>query len=219
MNKLLKVCNLYCGIGGNRKLWEDVEVTAIENNPDIAKIYQDFFPEDTVIVTDAHQYLLEYFKEYDFIWSSPPCPTHSVCNNFLHVQGNIRYPDMALWQEIIFLNKWFKGKFCVENVISYYKPLIPCVELDRHYFWINFNIRPFDTKKNFNIARARASTRGNVEKYKGNLEQYHGFDLKNIPNKIKYLRNCVHSPLGLHILNESKSNIQQTLFQTMGINK
>ena len=29
----MKVLNLYCGIGGNRKLWEDVEVTAVELDP------------------------------------------------------------------------------------------------------------------------------------------------------------------------------------------
>ena len=30
-----KVLNLYAGIGGNRKLWKDVEVTAVENNPEV----------------------------------------------------------------------------------------------------------------------------------------------------------------------------------------
>lgn len=69
----MKILNCYAGIGGNRKLWgDDHEITAVENDPDIAKIYQDFFPNDKVIVADAHQYLLDHFKEYDFIWSSPP---------------------------------------------------------------------------------------------------------------------------------------------------
>ncbi|KKL95901.1 hypothetical protein LCGC14_1849900, partial [marine sediment metagenome] len=57
MQSKLKVLNLYAGIGGNRQLWpKECEVTAIENNKEIAKIYQDFFPDDKVIVTDAHQY-------------------------------------------------------------------------------------------------------------------------------------------------------------------
>ncbi len=73
----MRVLNLYAGIGGNRKLWEDVEVTAVEINEKIAAIYQDFFPDDKVVVGDAHAYLLEHFGEFDFIWSSPPCPTHS----------------------------------------------------------------------------------------------------------------------------------------------
>ena len=52
----MKILNLYCGIGGNRKNWgNEHEITAVENNPKIAKIYQDFFPEDKVIVADAHQ--------------------------------------------------------------------------------------------------------------------------------------------------------------------
>ena len=31
--KKLKVLNLYAGIGGNRKLWTNVDVTAVEYNP------------------------------------------------------------------------------------------------------------------------------------------------------------------------------------------
>ena len=119
----MKILNLYAGIGGNRKLWGDTHnITAVELNPQIAKIYQDFFPKDKVIVADAHQYLLDHFKEFEFIWASPPCPTHSVCNNFLHAQGLVRYPDMSLWQEIVFLKRYFYGKWVVENVKSYYPP-------------------------------------------------------------------------------------------------
>ena len=97
----MKVLNLYAGIGGNRKLWKDVDVTAVEIKPKIAKIYQEFFPDDKVIVEDAHQYLLEHYKEFDFIWSSPPCPTHSRINT--DGRQEARYPDMRLYQEILFL--------------------------------------------------------------------------------------------------------------------
>ena len=217
----MKVLNLYAGIGGNRKLWQDVEVTAVELNPKIAKIYQDFFPKDTMVVGDAHQYLLDHFAEFDFIWSSPPCPTHSVCNHFLQSQGTVRYPDMGLWQEIVFLQKWFKGKWVVENVKSYYPPLWPPQELDRHYFWTNFSITPknfgdrlFKTDRNFNICKARASTRKNREEDVSELENYHSIKLpSDTPNKRLLLRNCVYPPLGLHILNESKRDIQGELFR------
>src|SRR3990167_712799 len=149
----MKILNLYAGIGGNRKNWDNEhEITAVEHNSKIAKIYQDFFPKDKVIVADAHQYLLEHYKEFDFIWSSPPCPSHSVCNHFLFAQGNIRYPDMSLWQEIVFLQKWFKGKWVVENVKSYYPPLWLPKIIDRHYFWSNFSINDFRVKiRNFKI--------------------------------------------------------------------
>src|SRR5680860_1285631 len=73
----MDVLNLYAGIGGNRKLWTDCDVTAVEWDEETAKVYQDYFPNDKVIVGDAHQYLLDHYKEFDFIWSSPPCPTHS----------------------------------------------------------------------------------------------------------------------------------------------
>ena len=105
----MRVLNLYSGIGGNRKLWpKECEVTAVENNPQIAKVYQDFFPQDKIEITDAHKYLLENYERFDFIWSSPPCQTHSVCNNFLKGQGIIRYPDMKLYEEIILLQKHAK---------------------------------------------------------------------------------------------------------------
>ncbi len=189
----MKVLNLYAGIGGNRKLWEDVEVTAIEINPQIAKIYQDFFPNDKVIITDAHQYLLDYFKEFEFIWSSPPCPSHSIIRAIAGVgrgQNKPIYPDMNLWQEIIFLQNFVKCKFCVENVVSYYEPLIEPQRVARHYFWANFYISSHKSKRR-------------DKDDKDNLRKFTGF---NINNQL-LLRNCVEPKLGLHILNESKRDI------------
>lgn len=203
----MKILNLYAGIGGNRKLWGDEhEITSVEYTKDIADVYKSLFPKDTVIVGDAHQYLLEHFSEFDFIWSSPPCPTHSVCNNFLHAQGTIRYPDMSLWQEIVFLQKWFKGKWVVENVKSYYPPLWKPTLLDRHYFWSNFEITDFKTNRNFNITNARATTRKSPTEDMIALETYHGYSLPdNVKNKRLLLRNCVFPPLGKHILDCSKT--------------
>lgn len=66
---MIKVLNLYAGLGGNRKLWENVKVTAVELRPDIARVYADHFPEDELIICDAHQYLLDHYSEYDFVWT------------------------------------------------------------------------------------------------------------------------------------------------------
>ena len=210
----MKILNLYAGIGGNRKLWDgDIEVIAIENNKDIAKIYQDFFPNDLVIVTDAHQYLLDHFKEFDFIWSSPPCPTHSITNNFLHAQGVIRYPDMSLWQEIIFLKHWFKGLWVVENVKSFYEPILKPRVSGRHFFWSNFSISNMKIKISFNIGNMRASTRKTpVENFKS-LEKFYDIDLSKfeIKDKIQLLRNCVHPKLGLHVFKSAFKQSQKTL--------
>lgn len=211
---MIKVLNLYAGIGGNRKLWKNVEVTAIENNKEIAKIYKDFFHNDQIIVTNAHQYLLNHYKEFDFIWSSPPCPTHSRTNIFLNPQGIIRYPDMSLYQEILFLKQWFKGNWVVENVIPYYKPLInPTVLLNRHYFWSNFNIIKKKIHRGFNYCNARGSTRIPDKDHLIKLQKYHGFNISKykIKNKLLLLRNCVHSELGLHIFNCAFKTIQKRL--------
>jgi len=203
----VKICNLYCGIGGNRKLWgNEHDITAVELNPDIAKIYQDFFPKDKVIVANAHQYLLEHFKEYDFIWSSPPCPTHSEIRRCGVYRGQYKakYPDMKLYEEIILL-KYFAPPLCkwvVENVKSYYYPLIPTQEIARHYFWANFYIKPIDTE-----------TRS-VQKPK---KVMYGFDLTDKKcghRKDQVMRNLVNPYLGLHILQESQRDICPELFSS-----
>jgi len=201
----MKVLNLYAGIGGNRKLWQDVEVTAVEINPKIAAIYQDFFPNDKVIVGDAHQYLLEHFQEFDFIWSSPPCPTHSCIRKELGVGGGQNeavYPDMKLYEEILLLQGYFKRKYCVENVVSWYEPLIKPYKLANHYFWSNFYI-------GFIKADSRKHRSGIKD-----LENRKGFCLDKYSNidKRKILRNCVEPEVGLHILNESKRNVYPELF-------
>lgn len=190
----MKVLNLYAGIGGNRKLWTNVDVTAVELDPNIAKIYQDFFPDDKVIVADAHQYLLEHYKEFDFIWSSPPCPTHSRARFWGSHRDDTDevYPDMRLYQEIILLSNYCKTKWVVENVIPYYKPLIPATQLGRHLYWSNFYIKPLNGKSRYYQDRED-----------NKLESLLGFDLSayKIPNKNKLLRNCVSPDLGLHIFN------------------
>jgi DNA (cytosine-5)-methyltransferase 1 len=204
----IKVLNLYAGIGGNRKLWENVEVTAVEINPEIAKIYQDFFPEDKVVVGDAHKYLLEHYREFDFIWSSPPCPTHSRMNNlkFQQIDKGFKpkFPDMKLYEEIVFLKHWFKGKWVVENVISYYDPLIKPQKSNNHYFWCNFII--------LNQQKDIRGIRSEDIKYK---EKRNGFDFsdKDVPKRFKkkVLNNCVKPEVGLSVFNCAYKSKQQKL--------
>ena len=142
----MKILNLYACLGGNRYKWnevkEDIEVTAVELDPEAARLYQERFPNDTVIVTDAHQYLLDHYKEFDFIWSSPPCPSHSKVRMTQKTTDAFipLYPDMKLYQEVIFLDNHFEGKYVVENVTPYYEPLIPAKKRGRHLYWTNFNI-------------------------------------------------------------------------------
>ena len=206
----MKVLNLYAGIGGNRKLWGGVEVTAVELNPDIAAIYKDFYPDDNVIIGDAHEYLLEHFQEYDFIWSSPPCQTHSQIRYNLGVKNRgtkAVYPDMKLYEEILFLQWYFKGIYVVENTRGFYEPLIPPRFIGSHYIWSNFYIEDIKTEN-------RNHRDGNVE----SLQNRKQIDLSNydIINKRQILRNCVEPELGLHIFNQSQGikihTDQQDLF-------
>lgn len=194
----MKILNLYAGIGGNRKLWGDNHtVIAVENNPDIAKIYKDLYPNDIVIVGDAHQYLLENYKAFDFIWSSPPCQTHSsfrqnICVRFRGTKPE--YPDMKLYQEIIFLHNNCKHNWLVENVKPYYKPLIePLFKIQRHLFWGNVFISNNRKFEKDNIRTAQIP----------DLEKKYGFDLSNykLSNKRQVLRNCVDPEIGKFILN------------------
>jgi DNA (cytosine-5)-methyltransferase 1 len=232
----MKVLNLYAGIGGNRKLWTDVEVTAVEIDPQIAAIYQDYFPDDKVIIADAHQYLLEHYKEFDFIWSSPPCTTHTRMNkNFAKTKNGIgqinpRYADMKLYQEIILLNNFFDGKYCIENVIPYYQTLIhPTCRRHRHLYWANFKITSTgkgNPPKESNVVKKEYRYRGMTKNFiKEDSAKYlakkYGFKPidKNIyvngnhsPGQI--FRNCVDPKEGLFILNcarniITKSNVKQ----------
>ena len=204
----MKILNLYACLGGNRYKWnevkKDIEVTAIELDPELARLYQERFPDDIVIIADAHQYLLEHYEDFDFIWSSPPCPTHSVTNHFLNALGHKRYPEMSLYQEIIFLDTFFKGKYCIENVKPYYEPLIPAKQRDRHLYWTNFNIP--------NVLSNRKAPNMNMNtKSKGLIEKFLDFhDIKDLvvnykgkQSKGKIARNLVDYEAG------------KTIFETM----
>jgi DNA (cytosine-5)-methyltransferase 1 len=205
----MRILNLYAGIGGNRKLWGDEhEITAVENNQEIANIYQSFFPKDKVIVADAHQFLLEHYKEFDFIWSSPPCPTHSKIRKFSAVargQNEPVYPDLKLYEEILFLMGYFEGKWVVENVISWYDPLIKPFIFRQHYYWSNFVI---DGKEN----ASRCHNAGNEA-----LQELKGFDLSRFKgiDKTKALRNCVEPEAGLFIFNSAFKEKQQSLIEVV----
>ena len=159
----MKILNLYACLGGNRYLWgDDHEITAVEWDEELARLYSERFPNDKVIVADAHQYLLDHYKEYDFIWSSPPCPTHSRARYWGIGKNGKKpiYPDMKLYQEVIFLQTHYSGKYVVENVIPYYTPLIPAKKRGRHLYWTNFNL-PTDLKdRRFPISKAKSELKG-----------------------------------------------------------
>ena len=205
----MKILNLFAGIGGNRTLWgDDHYITAIEQNEKIAAIYERRFPNDHVFVTDAYDFLEDTYDQYDFIWASPPCPSHSQMQK---IQQKKILPDLRLYSLIIFLQTWFKGKWVVENVVPYYKPLIkPMVELERHYIWSNFLI----PSKEFKF-RTREYCKSMT---KEELSEFHQIPLEIIPytqyfkghdNMRQILRNCVHYEIGKYILDQVKNPLNQ----------
>jgi DNA (cytosine-5)-methyltransferase 1 len=217
----IKVLNLYACLGGNRFKWDevaDIAVTAVELDPELARMYQERFPNDTVIIADAHQYLLDHYKEFDFIWSSPPCPSHSRARYWgFGINGrNPIYPDMSLYEEIIFLKHHFKGKYVVENVIPYYEPMFNPIKRDRHLYWANFNFPPELSKRTNSGLLNQASVMQD-------LCDFHDFDFRKYKGEqriLKIARNLVDYEAGktifqtaLGIMNQSNSK-QTSLFNT-----
>ena len=204
-----KMLNLYACLGGNRYKWDEaakeasieIEVTAVELDVEAAKLYQERFPNDKVIIADAHQYLLDNYKEFDFIWSSPPCPSHSRArywnsSNYDTTTEAI-YPDMKLYQEILFLQHYYKtGKWVVENVIPYYEPLVPAIKRGRHLYWTNFKLPNDLGDRRFAISRAKQELKG--------LCKFHEYDFTKYKGEqpvLKMARNLVDYEAGKTIFN------------------
>ena len=196
----MKILNLYACLGGNRYKWDEVtkvDVTAVELDEELAKLYQERFPNDKVVVADAHQYLLDHYKEFDFIWTSPPCPTHSRARYWGFGRNGKKpvYPEMSLYQEIIFLKHHYDGKWCVENVTPYYEPLIPAVKKGRHLYWTNFTLPNILSERKIQIATGT----NEVKK----LCEFHNYDFyiyKGEQRINKIARNLVDYEAGKTIL-------------------
>ena len=195
----MKILNLYACLGGNRYKWGDNhDITAVEWDEELARLYQERFPKDKVIVADAHQYLLDNYKEFDFIWSSPPCPSHSRINISQYTRDNWkpRYPDMALYQEVIFLDNYYKGQYVIENVIPFYEPLIPAKKRGRHLYWCNFRLPNILSKrKNPDLSR----TKNLIDA----MSEFHDYDFRKYKGKQrmnKIARNLVDYEAGKTIL-------------------
>jgi DNA (cytosine-5)-methyltransferase 1 len=216
----MKILNLYACLGGNRYKWDEVakeanieiEVTAVELDTEAARLYQERFPNDKVIIADAHQYLLDHYKEFDFIWSSPPCPTHSKARYWGFGKNGLKpeYPDMKLYEEIIFLKYHFFGKWVVENVNPYYEPMFNPVIRERHTYWANFHI-PHNISNRNDTALVQASRLKD-------LCDFHDYDFKKYKGEqriLKMARNLVDYEAGKTILETAlnivkKSNTNQT---------
>ena len=111
---------------------------------------------------------------------------------------------MKLYQEIIFLSWFFKGKYCIENVISYYGPLIKPYKIDGHYFWTNFVLNKNNKDRELNSKTISQLARELT--YDINILQV---KLKDTDKVNLSLRNCVYPETGEYILNRARGIIKE----------
>lgn len=84
----MKVLNLYACLGGNRLLWEDCEVTAIENDLELARMYQEIILLETVSKGEDARFKGKYVVEnvipyYDPLIQAQKRGRHLYWANFL----------------------------------------------------------------------------------------------------------------------------------------
>jgi len=204
----VRILNAFAGIGGNRKLWdgEKHDIVAVESEPEIARAYRSFFPGDTLVEADAFDFIENNFGEFDFIWASPPCPTHSSIRKAGAKNGQYspKMPDSRLYSLVEFLREFFDGHYAVENVAkTWYDPWIKPQKSGRHYFWSDFAVPDHDSDQSIE--------RGTVSDWQDHL----GFDLGGFDlDEKKVLRNCVEPELGLKIFDAAGVK-QQSLSEVM----
>ena len=121
----------------------------------------------------------------------------------------MHYPDMKLYEEVIFLDNYFNGKYVVENVIPYYEPLIPAKQRHRHLYWSNFNLP--------NILSSRASPDfSRIKDVVDTMAKFHDYNFRNYKGEqmlYKIARNLVDYEAGKTILQAAigvKVNRKQT---------
>lgn len=217
----MKILNLYAGIGGNTHNLDRNKhnVTHVEINEEIADVTTKLHPKDNVIIGDAKKHLQKNYQEYDYIWASPPCPSHSSIRKAGTKKGqyDALIPDMDLYGVIIFLDEYFDGHWTVENVQPFYerldkqekerqkalqKIIPPAQKSNRHLFWSNHEVPELNISKS-----------GFHQKSNSDLMDWLGIYITetfDTVEKRKVLRNCVHPKIGKSILDARKTK-QTTL--------
>jgi len=147
---MIRILDLFCGVGGVARGFQnflldngiEFEYYAIDIDKRVLKAHKLLNPYSKTICRDAWSIDDKEFKEFDLIWASPPCETHSK-SRFLNINAKPTKPDMRLYNLIERL--WsLNMPFIVENVEPYYRPPIkPIVKVGRHVLWSNLCIKPF----------------------------------------------------------------------------
>ncbi|OLZ39882.1 hypothetical protein A6E15_02300 [Natrinema saccharevitans] len=192
-------------------------MTAVEIDDEVAAEYQRHYPKDDVVVADAHTFLKQHYDDgWDFIWASPPCQSHSRVSYAMwhsdkahNRNRSPEYPDMRLYQEIVFLDRFFDGDWVVENVEPYYDELIPGQKVGRHLFWSNYHIPDFEEPaRDFPFTSGNPSDREKLESWLG-ISTSKNIYLGTSNDPTQVLRNAVHPELGRHVFDSRTGTYEQ----------
>ena len=111
---------------------------------------------------------------------------------------------MTLYQEIIFLDNYFNGKYVVENVIPYYEPLIPAQKRGRHLYWCNFILPTVLSTRKVSIGSGVDEIKKLCEFHEIDISGYNGNQRKD-----KIARNLVDYEAGLTIFNTAMGILKE----------
>ena len=117
---------------------------------------------------------------------------------------------MKLYEEILFLDNHFNGKFVVENVLPYYEPLIKAKQRGRHLYWTNFNLPNILTDRKCKIGSGTNEVKKLCDFHEINIDHYKGEQRKD-----KIARNLVDYEAGKTIFETAlgiirKQDVKQT---------
>ena len=111
------------------------------------------------------------------------------------------------------MDNFFNGKYCVENVIPFYKPLIPAKKRHRHLFWTNFNLPIVLSNRSLKIVQKGKEMERLIKFHDYNFRKYKGeqFIYKIGRNLVDYEagKNILYTALGVVL---KKEDNQKELF-------
>ncbi len=130
LSKQYKVLDLFCGGGGVSMgiyLAGASKVTGVDikEEPEYPCLTSEDF---TFIQADATKFDMDFLKQFDFIWASPPCQSYTFASARWRNLGKT-YPDLVEPTRNMLLESGVP--FCMENVITapLRKDLILCGEM------------------------------------------------------------------------------------------
>lgn len=152
----MRILDLYGGVGGTgigihevcqEEFGLEYDYMIVENDEEVIKYHALNCPRSHIYKEDAINWL-DKLENFDFIWVSPPCKSHSMAMLFWSNTEKFRQIDKDLFKWIRKTRELKLPAIVVENVVPYYGfKYKPTCMIGRHVFWANFPILPFEVPK------------------------------------------------------------------------